>query len=171
MGTQPPPQQGTEPPIFVSRLLWPNAGWIKMPLGPNDIVLHGNPAPHQRKGHSPQFSAHVYCGQMVVCIRIALGTEVGLNLGDIVLDGVAAFPPKRGTAPQFSVHVCCGQTVTTWYGSRPRPRPHCVRRGSSSPAKGAQQPSPSFRRMSIVAMVVHLSYCCALVCIYVLLSV
>jgi len=32
----------------------------------------------------------------------------------------------------------------TWYGSRPRPRPHCVRRGPSSPAKGAQQPRPFF---------------------------
>jgi len=37
------------------------AGWIKMPLGmevglgPNDIVLHGDPAPRapQGKGHSP----------------------------------------------------------------------------------------------------------------------
>ena len=27
----------------------------------------------------------------------------------------------------------------TWYGSRPRPRPHCVRRGPSFPATGAQQ--------------------------------
>ena len=24
----------------------------------------------------------------------------------------------------------------TWYGSRPRPRPHCIRRGSSCPRKG-----------------------------------
>jgi len=28
----------------------------------------------------------------------------------------------------------------TWYGSRPRPRPHCIRRGPSSP----QQPRPLF---------------------------
>jgi len=39
------------------------AGWIKMPLGtkvslgPDRIVLHGNPAPPSQKGHSPQFSA------------------------------------------------------------------------------------------------------------------
>ena len=39
------------------------------------------------KEHSPQFVAHVYCGQMAVCIRILLDTEVGLSLGDIVLDG------------------------------------------------------------------------------------
>jgi len=42
---------------------------FKMPLdrevdvGSDEIVLHGDPAPP--KGHSPQFSAHVCCGQTV----------------------------------------------------------------------------------------------------------
>jgi len=40
-----------------------------------------------------------------------------------------------------------------WYGSRPRPMPHCTR----APAKGAQQ-HPLFWPMSIVASVTHLSY-------------
>jgi len=31
----------------------------------------------------------------------------------------------------------------TWHGGRPRPRPHCVRWGPSSPPKGAQ-PAPQF---------------------------
>jgi len=35
---------------------------------------------------------------------------------------------------------------------------HIVLDGSQIPAKGAQQP-PSFRPMSIVATVAHLSYC------------
>jgi len=48
-----------------------------------------------------QFSAHFYYGQMAVCIRIPLGTEVGLNLGDIVLDGDPAPPPLKGHSPQF----------------------------------------------------------------------
>ena len=47
-------------------------------------------------GHSPQFLAHVYCGQTAVCIRIPHGTEVGLSLGDIVLDGDQAYPPAKG---------------------------------------------------------------------------
>jgi len=51
-------------------------------LSPGDIVLDGEPAP-PKKGHSPPFSAHVYCVQTAVCIRIPLGTEVGLSLGDI----------------------------------------------------------------------------------------
>jgi len=39
----------------------------------------------------------------------------------------------------------------TWYGGTPRPRRHCVRWGIISPIrKWAQQPSPTFRPMSIV---------------------
>jgi len=63
-----------------------------MPLGtdvglrPGDTVLDGDRAPlSPKKGHSPQFSAHVYCGQTAVCIRIPLCTDVGLGLGDTVL--------------------------------------------------------------------------------------
>ena len=54
-------------------------GWIKMKLGiqiglgPGHIVLDGDPA--APKGHSPQFFAHVYCGQIAACISIPIGTE------------------------------------------------------------------------------------------------
>jgi len=67
-------------------------GWIKLTfsmevgLGPGDIVLDGDPPLPPEKRHSPQFPAHVYYGQTAVCIRILLGTEVGLR-GDTVLDG------------------------------------------------------------------------------------
>jgi len=48
-------------------------GRIKMPLGtsvglgPDNIVLDGDPAPPHEKGHrsTPHFSAHVCSGQMV----------------------------------------------------------------------------------------------------------
>jgi len=69
------------------------AGWIKMPLGmevgfgPGDVVLDGEPAPPPKEGRSPQFLAHVYCGQTDGWIKMALGTEVGLGPGHIVLDG------------------------------------------------------------------------------------
>ena len=59
-------------PILAHVYCGQTAGWMKMPLGtevdlgPDHIVLDGNPAPHPRwKGHSshpPLFSAHVYCG-------------------------------------------------------------------------------------------------------------
>jgi len=71
-------------------------------------VLDGDPAP-PKKRHSPEFSGRAYCGQTTVCIRIPLGTEVGLNLGDIVLDGDAALPPLKRHSPQFSANVRCGQ--------------------------------------------------------------
>jgi len=45
---------------------------------------------------SPQFSAHVYCGETAVCIP--LGAVLGVNLGDIVLDCDPFIP---GHSPQF----------------------------------------------------------------------
>jgi len=44
-----------------------------------------------------------------------------------------------------------------WYESRSRPRPHCTRLGPNSRERGTS--APSFRPMSIVATVAHLSYC------------
>ena len=60
-----------------------------------------------------QFSAHAYCDQTAVCIRIPLDKEVGLSLGDIVLDGDPAPPPLKRHSPQFLANVRCGQT-TGW---------------------------------------------------------
>jgi len=67
-------------------------GWIKMKLGiqvgigPGNIVLGGDPAPPPPKGHSPQFSAHIYCGQTAGWIKMVLGMEIGLSPGDFVLN-------------------------------------------------------------------------------------
>jgi len=43
----------------------------------------------------------VYCGQTAGCIRIPLGTEVGLSLGDIVLDGTHLPSLKGAQSPIF----------------------------------------------------------------------
>jgi len=140
---------------------------MEVGLDPGDFVLDGDSAPPpKKKGAQPpsQFSAHVRCGQTAGCIMIPIGTEVGLSTGDTVLDGDSA-PPKRGTAPVFGP---CLLWLNGWmdqdatlYGSRPRPRPQCVRGGPSYPLrpKGAHQPTPSFRLMSIVATVAYLSCC------------
>ena len=121
------PKKGAEPPQLSAHVYCgQTAGWIKIALGmevglgPGHIVLDRDPAtlPQKghlgqdtlcligiqlhspKKGHSLQFSTHVYCGQTVVCIRmIPFGTEVGLSLGDIVLDGDPAPPPRRGNSP------------------------------------------------------------------------
>ena len=61
---------------------------MQVGLGPRHIVLAGNAAPLPKKGAvTPQFSAHVYCGQMAGWIKMALGMEVGLGPGHIVLNG------------------------------------------------------------------------------------
>ena len=70
---------------------------MEVGLGSDDIVLDGNPAPLPKKGHSPQFSAHVYCGQTTVWIKMPLGMEVGLRPGDFVFDGDPASSRKKGT--------------------------------------------------------------------------
>jgi len=96
-------------------------GWIKTPLdmeiglSPCHIVLDGDPAPPHGKGHSiPHFrglrtAVHVYCGQMAECIKMPLGTEVGLGTGDIMLDGDPAPPRKRAQRPPL-------WPTLLWYG-------------------------------------------------------
>jgi len=69
----PPFQRGTSPsPRFGPCLLWPN-GWLDQDAtwyggrhwpGPHCVKWGPSPPP-KKKGHSPQFSAHVYCGLTV----------------------------------------------------------------------------------------------------------
>jgi len=70
--------------------------------------------------------------------------------------------PKRGTAPQFSVHVYCGQTagwMKTPLGTEVDVGPgHIVLDGVPA-LRERGTAAPSFRPMSIVATVAHLSYC------------
>jgi len=120
---------------------------IKMPLGrkvgldPSDIVLDGDPAlPSPKGGRAPpEFSAHVYCAQTAGWITMPLGTEVGLDPSDIVLEENPAPLPKKGAEPPMFgpcllwPNGCMDQNAT-WYGGRPRPRPHCARWEPSSPS-------------------------------------
>jgi len=67
---------------------------VEVRVGAGHIVLNGNPAPLPKRGQSPQFSAHLYCGQTAGCIKMPLGMEVGVSSGDFVLDGDPAPFPK-----------------------------------------------------------------------------
>jgi len=108
----------------------------------------GDPAPVTKKGEAPpQFSAHFYCSQTVGCIKMPLGTEVGLCPDDIVLDG--------DPAPQFSARVYCGQTavctIRILLGTEVRlSLVDIVLDGDPAPPplKGT---APNFRPMSVVA--------------------
>jgi len=42
-----------------------DATWYEGRSQPGRIVLHRDPAASSQKGHSPQFSAHVYCVETV----------------------------------------------------------------------------------------------------------
>ena len=97
-------------------------------------------------------------------IKVLLGMEVNLGLRDIVFDVDPATPRKRGTpTTQFLAHVYSGQMagwMKTPLGTEVELGPgHIVLDGVPGPPKGAQQPPSSFRLMSIVATVAHLSYC------------
>jgi len=85
---------------------------MEVHVGPVHIVLDEDTAPLPEKGaESTQFSANLYCGQTVGCIKMPLGMDAGLSPGDFVLDGDPVPPQKGGGAPKFSAHVYCGQTA------------------------------------------------------------
>jgi len=72
----------------------------KLGLGLGNTVLDGDPAPTPKKRHSPQFLAHVRCGQMARLIKLQLAMETGLGTSDFVLDKDPV-PLKKGAQPEF----------------------------------------------------------------------
>ena len=80
-----------------------------------------------------------------------LGMGVGLHRGDFLLDGNPnPTPPEKGHSPYPIFDPCLlwpngwMDEDATWYGSRPRPRPRCVRRGPSSPLRKGHSSIPVF---------------------------
>jgi len=97
-----PSPKNAQPPIFGACLLLPNgcmdqdATWYGDGPRPRRLCLMAShPLPKKGAEHALQFSAHFYCGQTTVCIKMSLGMEVGLSPGDFVLDGDPA-PPQKG---------------------------------------------------------------------------
>jgi len=99
-------------------VLWPN-GWMDQyetwhagRTGSLPHCVRWEPRrPSPKRGRSPQFSAHICCGQMAEWIKMPLGRKVGLSPSDIVLDGDPAPLPQKATQPpQLSAHIYCGQT-------------------------------------------------------------
>jgi len=78
-----------------------------------------------------------------------LGMVVGLGPGDFMLDGNPAPLPKKGAEPP--IFGPCPvwpngwmDQDETWHAGRPRPWPHCVRRGPISLSPKGAQPPPQF---------------------------
>jgi len=74
---------------------------MEVSLSPGDFVLDGDPAPSQKGGGAPKFSAHVYCSQTAGWMKMALGMEVALVQSTLCYMGTQLPAPKRGTAPNF----------------------------------------------------------------------
>ena len=123
----------------------PDATWYIGSPQPMRHCVRWGPSCPPKGAQPPQFVA-VYFGQTAACIRIPLGTDVGLSLGDTVLDGDPAPSPLKGHTPtKFLSHVYCGQTagwMKTPLGTEVDLGPgHSVLDGDqAAPAKGAQQP-------------------------------
>ena len=66
---------------------------MQIGLGPDHIVLGGDPA--------PQFSAHICCGQMAAWIKMSLGIKVGLGPGDCVRWDPTPLPKMGAETPNF----------------------------------------------------------------------
>jgi len=89
---------------------------MEVGLSPGHIVLDEDPAAPPQRGTAPQFSSHVYCGQMAGLIKMPLGTKVGMGPGHIVLDGdPAPIPQKWGTSPNLQPMSIVAKRL---YGSR-----------------------------------------------------
>ena len=110
-------------------------------LGPGHIVLDIDPDPPPIKWAQPTpiFSPYVYCGQTARWIKVSLGLELGIGPRHIVLDGDPAPALQKGAQPSPIFGPCLlwpngwMDQDTTWYGGRPRPRPHCARWGPNFP--------------------------------------
>jgi len=70
---------------------------MEVGLSRSDIVVDRDPAPpSQKAGGAPEFSAHIYCGQMAGWIKMPPGRELGLSPSDIVSDGDPAPLSQKG---------------------------------------------------------------------------
>jgi len=87
---------------------------VDVGLIPVDFVFDWDPPTFPKRGRSPQFLAHAYCGQTVAWIKIPLGTQVGLSPGDFVLDGDPAPLPKKGAEPCSPIFGPCPLWPNGW---------------------------------------------------------
>jgi len=163
MGTQlPSPQKRQSPHFFGPCLLYPNgsmdqdATWYGgRPRPKRHCIRRGPSSPPQERVRAPQFSAHVYCGQMAASIKMPRGMEVGLHPRHIVLDGNPATLSKKGAQPPPPNFWPCllwpngwMDQVATWYNGRPRPDNTAL---DADPAPPRRDSAPKYRPMSVVA--------------------
>ena len=118
----PPPKGGGAHQFSAHVYCGHMAAWIKMPLGtevglgPDNIVLDGDPAPLSQKGQSPlpNFWPLSIVAKRLDESRWHLAWRwvlVQATLYKVGSGDPSPFPQKRGQSPQFSDHFYCGQTA------------------------------------------------------------
>jgi len=142
--------------------------YVGRPRPRRHCVRWGPNSPSPNGAQSPQLLANVHCGQTAGWIKMPLGTKLKLGPGDVVLDGVAAPPtPVKGAQPPVFGPCLLWPNGwmdedDTWYGSRPRPRRHCVRQGPTHPCKRGTAALPFSAHVCCChgrSNDAHLSYC------------
>ena len=85
-----------------------DATWYGGRPQPRRLCVRPSALP-EKEAEPPQFSAHVYCGQMAGWIKMSLGTELGIGPGGIVLDGYQLpHPWKVAQQPSLYGPICSG---------------------------------------------------------------
>jgi len=160
MGTQLHPRKGAQLPTFQSMSVV--AKWLDDPgyhfvrryrLWPRrHCVRWGPSSPSERGTAASAFGPRQLWPNSWMDQNTTWYEDIGLGPGDIVLDGHPAPPTERRTAPltfrPMSVVAkwLDGPEIqdTTLYRGRPRPKPHCVRWGPSSPPRKGYSIPPYF---------------------------
>ena len=140
------PQKRDRAPQFSAHLycVWMHHGatWYGGRPQPRRLCYMGTEPPAPKGAEPHPIFGPVYCGQTAAWIKMPLGTQVDLGLRDIVFDVDPVIPRKRAHPPHPIFGPCLlwpngwMDEDNAWYGSRPRPRSHCTRRGSSSRERG-----------------------------------
>ena len=91
-------------------------------------------------GQSPQFLAHVYCGQTVESIKITLAWRWPRSRPHCARWGPSSPQKKVGQSPpMFGPRLLWQNSWMdqdgTWHRGGPRPRPHCARWRPISPSQ------------------------------------
>jgi len=96
-------------------VLWPNGSTdqdetrhVGRPR-PWPHCVRWQPRSSSPRGHNPQFSTNICCGQTSRWIKMPLGRKLGLDPSDTVLDGDPASPrPKKAAEPlSFAPYLLC----------------------------------------------------------------
>jgi len=134
---------------------------MQVGLGPGHIVLDWDPAPLPKRGAQPPIFS--------LCL---LGPNSCMHQDTTWYGGRpqpkrhcvrwgSSSPSAKGA--QFSAHLYCGQTagwIKTPLGTEEHLGPgHIVLDGTQLPPRKGHSSFPSFRPMSIVATMAHLTYC------------